>query len=79
MTLIVQTASGSRYEFDNDALTWARHNEARPDILHLEGITSGRLAAPVEPRVGQRLTFYLADHDWVCTSAVVSIEETVPA
>jgi hypothetical protein len=73
--LRVTTASGSTYHFDNEALTWRRENQNRPDILFMEGVHEGKLAAPVEPVVGQRLTFFLPGDDWVVTTPVASVEQ----
>jgi len=74
MKIKVTTKSGSEYLFDNENMVWTRKNDAVPDILFLEGVNGGRLGAAVEPRVGERLTFFLHDHDWVCTTEVQKIE-----
>lgn len=73
----VRTFSGSVYDFDNGAGTWARRNShpGHEDIRFMEGVHNGRLGAPVEPVVGESLTFYLADHNWVRTTPVVHVEE----
>lgn len=75
--LVVRTQSGSVYEFDNNRMTWSRRNDTpgRERIRFHEESNSGRLAAPVEPRVGERLTFYEADHNWIVTTTVVSVSE----
>lgn len=72
----VHTASGSEYDFDNGALTWARRNTTpgHEDILFMEGVHSGRLVAPVEPQVGLGLTFFTEGHDWIRTTPVVGVE-----
>ncbi len=72
----VTTQSGSEYFFDNAQMTWSRENTnaGRENILFLEGIHSGRLAAPVEPAVGNGLTFFLPGGEWVRTTPVVSVE-----
>lgn len=78
MALAVTTASGSKYRFDNEALTWKRENTnpGHEKILFHEDGNDGRLASPVGPIVGQRLTFFLPGDDWIVTTAVVSVEET---
>lgn len=72
----VSTASGSEYLFDNEAMTWRRRNTnpGHEEILFMPGVSDGRLAAPVEPKVGHRLTFFTDDHDWVTTTPVVTVE-----
>lgn len=75
MRLRVKTASGSTYHFDNEALTWARQNQDVPDILFMEGVNDGKLAAPVQPIAGRRLTFFLPGDEWVVTTPVVSVEQ----
>lgn len=74
--LIVKTASGSTYKFDNEAMTWERENSnaGHTDIRFLEGVHSGRLAAPVEPRLDERLTFFMPGDEWVVTTPVKAIE-----
>lgn len=69
----ITTESGSRYVFDNDAMTWSR--ESDHPITFMEDCDSGLLAAPVEPRVGARLTFFLPGDDWVVTTPVTDIDE----
>lgn len=84
----VFTASGSTYVFDNEAMTWERENKNAghasvktrvprethdlPAIVDT-GINSGILRAPVEPRLGERLTFYCREFDWVVTTQVVGV------
>lgn len=77
--LRVRTFSGSVYDFDNGAGTWARSNTnpGHTDIRFMEGVHSGRLAAPVEPVVGESLTFILPGDEWVRTTPVVSVEEVL--
>lgn len=69
--LTVRTETGSTYYFDNVAMTWSR--ESDHPILFAESVNGGRLAAPVEPRIGQRLTFFRPGDEWVTTSKVVAI------
>lgn len=75
--LIVKTASGSTYHFDNENLTWHRENKnpGHETIMFHEEANSGKLATPVEPTVGKGLTFFEPDDNWVRTTEVVSIEE----
>lgn len=82
--LTVKTASGSTYRFDNEALTWERvnPNEGHASVKTMTethdiidtGINGGVLVAPVEPRVGERLTFFCREFDWVTTTRVESVE-----
>jgi hypothetical protein len=74
---IVTTYSGSLYVFDNEAMTWNRTNKTpgHENIRFLEGVHAGRLGAPVEPVIGESLTFILSDGNWVRTTPVVSVEE----
>lgn len=76
MKIKVGTTSGSEYIFDNDALTWQRVNKnaGRENIRFMEGVHSGRLAAPVEPVVGYGLTFFLPGDEWIRTTVVQSVE-----
>lgn len=71
----VRTASGSEYDFDNGAGTWSRANgkPGHEHILFMEGVRGGPLDAPVEPIVGNSLTFFTGD-DVVRTTPVVSVE-----
>lgn len=82
--LTVKTASGSTYRFDNESMTWERRNSnagheaiktfsETGDIIDLPD-HSGVLNAPVEPRVGERLTFFCREYDWVVTTPVVAVE-----
>jgi hypothetical protein len=73
--MIVRTQSGSTYLFDNEALTWERVNTnvGHEEIAFYDGEQRGKLAAPVEPRIGERLTFFLSDHDYIVTTPVVEV------
>lgn len=78
--LVVKTASGSTYEFDNNRMTWSRRNPnpGHEDIRWFNGGNRGTLEAPVEPRVHERLTFYVREEDgvhWIVTTPVVSVSE----
>lgn len=77
MALQVTTASGSKYRFDNEALTWKRENTnpGHETIKFMEERNEGSLASPVGPVVGRRLVFFLPDDSWVTTTSVVSVEE----
>lgn len=74
---VVRTQSGSVYHFDNEAGTWDRKNQnaGHENILYMDGVHSGRLAAPVEPIVGRGLTFFIVGDTWIHTTPVVSVEE----
>lgn len=73
----VRTKSGSEYDFDNGTRQWRRVN-TNPGHENIrftpEGWNSDLLDAPVEPVVGEGLTFFTAG-TWVRTTTVVSVEE----
>lgn len=76
---IVHTRSGSRYIFDNSNLTWRRKSDhAIPYVSHDWDQSGGDLAAPVEPRLGHRLTFFLPGDGWIVTSEVTNVATADP-